>query len=197
MTTSPKSAGIISKPGKPEIAKIVPDLLAWFRERGYTVVVDPETAPYAHGIDVLTREEMGNRLLNFVVVLGGDGTLLSAARAVSKAGIPVLGVNLGSLGFLTEVPLADLYATLEAVDQNCCGTESRSMLECQLLRAAKCVAHYHALNDVVVNKSSIARLADFDLYINQDFVSNYKADGLIVATPTGSTAYSLAAGGPV
>src|SRR2546425_826248 len=85
MTASAKSAGIISKPGKPEIAKIVPELLAWFRERGYTLVVDPETAPYAHGIDVLTREEMGNRPLNFVVVLGGNGTLLSAARAVSKA----------------------------------------------------------------------------------------------------------------
>src|SRR5713101_6364730 len=146
MTASPKSAGIISKPGKPEIAKIVPELLAWFRERGYTLVVDPETAPYAQGIDVLTREEMGNRPLNFVVVLGGDGTLLSAARAVSKAGIPVLGVNLGSLGFLTEVPLEDLYPTLQGIEENCCGVESRSMLHCQLLRAGSCVAASDALN---------------------------------------------------
>src|SRR5437899_7488265 len=108
MTASAKSAGIISKPGKPEIAKIVPELLAWFRERGYTLVVDPETAPYAHGIDVLTREEMGNRPLNFVVVLGGDGTLLSAARAGSKAGIPVLEVKLGSVAFPPGVAAEDL-----------------------------------------------------------------------------------------
>jgi NAD+ kinase len=192
-----KSAAIFSKPAKPELAQIVPELLRWFREHGYQVVVDQETSAYASGPKVVERTAVTTHNPKFVVVLGGDGTLLAAARAVAKAGIPVLGVNLGSLGFLTEVPLSDLYATLEAVDQNCCGTEGRSMLECQLLRSGNCVVHYHALNDVVVNKSSIARLADFDLYINQDFVSNYKADGLIVATPTGSTAYSLAAGGPV
>ncbi|HKW66317.1 MAG TPA: NAD(+)/NADH kinase [Terriglobales bacterium] len=192
-----KTAAIFSKPAKPELAQIVPELLRWFRGHGYQVVVDQETSAYASGPEVVERTGVTTHNPKFVVVLGGDGTLLAAARAVAEAGIPVLGVNLGSLGFLTEVPLSDLYATLEAVDQNCCGTESRSMLECQLLRQGKCVAHYHALNDVVVNKSSIARLADFDLYINQDFVSNYKADGLIVATPTGSTAYSLAAAGPV
>ncbi len=192
-----KSAAIFSKPAKPELAQIVPELLRWLSEHGYQVVVDQETAAYASVPEVVERVAVAAREPKFVVVLGGDGTLLAAARAVAKAGIPVLGVNLGSLGFLTEVPLADLYATLEAVDQRKCGTEPRSMLSCHLLRDGKCVAQYHALNDVVVNKSSIARLADFDLYINQDFVSNYKADGLIVATPTGSTAYSLAAGGPI
>lgn len=192
-----KSAAIFSKPAKPELAQIVPELLRWLDEHGYQVVVDQETAAYAPVPEVVERVAVAAREPKFVVVLGGDGTLLAAARAVAKAGIPVLGVNLGSLGFLTEVPLADLYATLEAVDQKKCGTEPRSMLSCHLLRDGKCVAQYHALNDVVVNKSSIARLADFDLYINQDFVSNYKADGLIVATPTGSTAYSLAAGGPI
>ena len=92
-------AAIISKPNKPELAEIVPPLLTWFRDHHYQVVVDPETAPYAPGMEVLAREEMASHPLNFVLVLGGDGTLLSAARAVSKAGIPVLGVNLGSLGF--------------------------------------------------------------------------------------------------
>jgi NAD+ kinase len=192
-----KSAAIFSKPAKPELTQIVPELLRWLKERGYQVVVDQETSAYFSGPEVVERSAVAAREPKFVVVLGGDGTLLAAARAVAKAGIPVLGVNLGSLGFLTEVPLADLYPTLEAVDQNKCATEGRSMLHCQLLREGKCVAQYHALNDVVVNKSAIARLADFDLYINQDFVSNYKADGLIIATPTGSTAYSLAAGGPV
>jgi len=192
-----KSAAIFSKPAKPELAQIVPELLRWFQEHDYQVVVDQETAAYTSGVEAVERSAVAGRNPNFVVVLGGDGTLLAAARAVAKAGIPVLGVNLGSLGFLTEVPLADLYSTLAGMDQNKCGTELRSMLHCQLLRDGKCVAQYHALNDVVVNKSAIARLADFDLYIDQDFVSNYKADGLIVATPTGSTAYSLAAGGPI
>ena len=192
-----KSAAIFSKPAKPELAQIVPELLRWFQEHDYQVVVDQETAAYTSGAEAVERSAVAGRNPNFVVVLGGDGTLLAAARAVAKAGIPVLGVNLGSLGFLTEVPLADLYSTLAGMDQNKCGTELRSMLHCQLLRDGKCVAQYHALNDVVVNKSAIARLADFDLYIDQDFVSNYKADGLIVATPTGSTAYSLAAGGPI
>ena len=192
-----KSAAIFSKPAKPELAQIVPELLRWFQEHGYGVVVDQETSAYASGPEVVERAAVAAREPRFIVVLGGDGTLLAAARAVAKAGIPVLGVNLGSLGFLTEVPLPDLYPTLEALDQNKCGTEPRSMLSCRLLREGKCVAQYHALNDVVVNKSAIARLADFDLYINEDFVSNYKTDGLIVATPTGSTAYSLAAGGPI
>ena len=197
MSASHKSAGIISKPGKPEIATIVPKLLEWFGERGYAVVVDPETAPHASGMEVLARDEMGSRPLNFVVVLGGDGTLLSAARAVSKAGIPVLGVNLGSLGFLTEVPLADLYPTLQEIEKNCCNVETRSMVHCEVNRGGANIANFDALNDVVVGKGTIARLNHCDVYIDRVFVSRYQADSLIVSTPTGSTAYSLAAGGPI
>jgi NAD+ kinase len=140
---------------------------------------------------------MGSRPLNFVVVLGGDGTLLSAARAVSKAGIPVLGVNLGALGFLTEVPLEDLYPTLESIEQSCCNLESRSMVHCEVLRKDACVGSYDALNDVVVGKGTIARLNHCEVYVDRVFVSSYQADSLIVSTPTGSTAYSLAAGGPI
>jgi NAD+ kinase len=135
--------------------------------------------------------------LNFVVVLGGDGTLLSAARAVSKAGIPVLGVNLGSLGFLTEVPLEDLYPTLEGIERSCCNVEARSMVHCEVFRKDVCVGSYDALNDVVVGKGTIARLNHCDVSIDGVFVSSYQADSLIVSTPTGSTAYSLAAGGPI
>jgi NAD+ kinase len=129
--------------------------------------------------------------------LGGDGTLLSAARAVAHAGVPILAVNLGSLGFLTEVPLSEMYATLEAVNQGHCPIEDRSVLQCDVIRAEECIAQHYALNDVVVNKSAISRLVDFDLLIDGNFVFSYKADGVIVATPTGSTAYSLAAGGPI
>lgn len=192
-----KFAGIISKPGKAELADIVPPLLAWFREHQYQVVVDPETAPYARDMEVLTREAMASRPLNFVVVLGGDGTLLSAARALSKAGIPVLGINLGSLGFLTEVPLENLYATLHSIEQSCCNLDTRSMVHCEVLRKDACVGSFDALNDVVVGKGTIARLNHCDVYIDRVFVSSYQADSLIVSTATGSTAYSLAAGGPI
>lgn len=194
---SKKAAGIISKPNKQELADILPGLLQWFHERQYDVVADLETRPFAPGVEVLPRDTMGSRHLDFVVVLGGDGTLLSAARAVAKVGVPVLGINLGSLGFLTEVPLGNLYPTLEAIEAGRCEIEVRSMVNCEVFREDSKVGRYDAVNDVVVGKSTIARLNHCDVYIDQVFVSSYQADSLIVASPTGSTAYSLAAGGPV
>ena len=194
----PRSAAIISKPTKPELSRIAPEVAEWLRAHGYKVFIDPETAAYIPGsTNIVEREKLAEVAPEFVVVLGGDGTLLSAARAVACAGVPVLGINLGSLGFLTEVPLSELYSTLEAIEQGHCSVEARSMLHCRLERRGQVIAEHRALNDVVVNKSAIARLANFDLFIDKVFVSNYKADGLIVSTPTGSTAYSLAAGGPI
>lgn len=192
-----KSVAIVSKPGKPELVAIVPELVQWFRDHDYRVVADRETTGYASGIDIVDRKQLGSMGLNFVIVLGGDGTLLAAARAVAKAGVPVLGINLGSLGFLTEIPVEELYSTLEAIDKETCGTEQRSMVRCEVYRADACVARYDALNDVVVGKSTIARLNHCDVYVDKMFVSAYKADSLIVSSPTGSTAYSLAAGGPI
>jgi len=192
-----KSAGIVSKPEKAELSTLVPELLKWFRKHEYQVVVDRETAPFAQGVESLPREQLASRKLNFVVVLGGDGTLLSAARTVAKAGIPVLGVNLGSLGFLTEVRLEELYPTLEGIDAGKCGVENRAMVHCEVVRKDARVAGYDALNDIVVGKGTISRLNHCDVYVDGVFVSSYKADSLIVSTPTGSTAYSLAAGGPI
>jgi NAD+ kinase len=193
-----KSAAIISKPSKPELAAILPDLLGWFRKHGYRLYLDHETAGYiTDDAEIVARGEVGDKHPDFVLVLGGDGTLLSAARAVAHADVPILAVNLGSLGFLTEVPLAEMYSTLDAVEQGHCPVEERSVLQCQLIRAEECIALHFALNDVVVNKSAISRLVDFDLLIDGIFVFSYKADGVIIATPTGSTAYSLAAGGPI
>jgi NAD+ kinase len=192
-----KSAAIISKPWKKELAGILPELLGWFRQRDYQLYMDEETARYTNGEQVISREEIGRKHPEFALVLGGDGTLLSAARAVAHEGVPILAVNLGSLGFLTEVPLNELYAALEAVDRGECPVEERSVLDCRLVRSEECIARNFALNDVVVNKSAISRLVEFDLYIDNNFVFQYKADGVIIATPTGSTAYSLAAGGPV
>ena len=192
-----KSAAILSKPSKPELAAILPELLRWFRKRNYVLYLDEQTARYTNGEEVVPRKLIGQKHPDFALVLGGDGTLLSAARAVAHEGVPILAVNLGSLGFLTEVPLTEMYATLEAVDAAQCPFEERAVLDSQLMRGSECLAQHFALNDVVVNKSAISRLVDFDLLIDGVFVFNYKADGVIVSTPTGSTAYSLAAGGPI
>ncbi len=196
-SSSKKAVGIISKTEKPEIAEILPGLLQWFERHQYEVVLDPETPRVKPDLKVLTREEMARQSLRFVIVLGGDGTLLAGARAVAVAGIPVLGVNLGSLGFLTEVPLSDLYAALEAIDADRCSTGTRAMVHCDVFRQDTLVASYDAVNDVVVGKSTIARLNHCDVHIDGWFVSSYQADSLIVSTPTGSTAYCLAAGGPI
>ncbi|MGH9531677.1 MAG: NAD(+)/NADH kinase [Terriglobales bacterium] len=192
-----ESIAIISKPYRTGVERIASQLVDWLRAHNYRVIVDKETARYAPGDEEVDRADLAAKAPSLVVVLGGDGTMLAAARAVARTGIPILGVNLGSLGFLTEVPLPDLYPTLEAVHEKRCRIESRAMVHCCLLRQEKCVAEYDALNDIVVSKSALARIVDFDVEIDSQFVSNYKADGLIVATPTGSTAYSLAAGGPI
>jgi NAD+ kinase len=196
-TDRSKSVGIISKPDKRELVEILPRLYQWFRQKEYRLVIDPESAAYASGPDRVERAAFAALPLDFVVVLGGDGTLLSTSRVVAQAGIPVLGVNLGSLGFLTEVPLNELYDALDDVDQKRASVEARSMVQCELLREGNRVVNYAALNDVIVNKSAIARLNSYDLFVDRDFVTNYKADGLIISTPTGSTAYSMAAGGPI
>src|SRR5271166_5230171 len=164
-----KSVAIISKPSKAELATILPGLLSWFRQRGYQLYLDRETAQYTNGEEVVPREEIGAKHPDFALVLGGDGTLLSAARAVAHEGVPILAVNLGSLGFLTEVPLSEMQSTLEAIDAGNCPTEQRALLDCSLIRDGNKVARYFALNDAVVSKSAIARLLDFDLVIDGVF----------------------------
>ena len=139
-----KSVAIISKPAKPELAEILPPLFDWFAKHDYRVLIDAETASYARGPEIVTRLDLASHALDFVVVLGGDGTLLSTSRVVAKAGIPVLGVNLGTLGFLTEVPLAELYPALEEVDQKRATVESRSLVQCELFRAGKSIMSYAA-----------------------------------------------------
>jgi NAD+ kinase len=195
--SSQKTAALISRPDRPEVAKILPGLLSWLAEHGYRVIVDVETAKYAPGQEAVPRAQMSSRALDLVVVLGGDGTLLSAARDTATVDVPLLGVNLGSLGFLTEVPLQSLYPMLEAIAQGRAAVERRSLMQCQLLRGETVRGSYLVFNDAVVNKTALARLNTYDLYVDKAFVSSYRADGMIVATPTGSTAYSLAAGGPV
>jgi NAD+ kinase len=192
-----KVAAIISRPARSEVARTVPELLAWLHAHGYEVIVDPETAKYSDGEEEVSRSQMSSRSLDLVVVLGGDGTLLSAARATAAIDVPLLGVNLGSLGFLTDVPLSSLFSMLEAITKGEAAVEQRSLMQCDLLRGEDVLGSYLLFNDAVVNKTAIARLNNYDLFVDKIFVSSYRADGMIVATPTGSTAYSLSAGGPV
>jgi NAD+ kinase len=194
-------AAIISKPQKHELGTILPELQAWLAERGWTCVLDQESAAYLPGSQVegLTRAELAERKPDLVVVLGGDGTLLAAARAFAHTDIPLLSVNLGSLGFLTEVPLSELYSTLEAWCEGCAAVEVRSMMRAELYCAGqgKVTRQWDALNDVVVAKGTIARMADFAVEIDRQAAAAFRADGVILSTPTGSTAYNLAADGPI
>jgi NAD+ kinase len=195
--THQKIAAIISRPDRQEVAKIIPGLLTWLTEHNYQIVVDVETDKYVAGQEVVPRAQMAQKKLDLVVVLGGDGTLLSAARATATIDVPLLGVNLGSLGFLTDVPLGSLYPMLDAIAQDGAEVEHRSLMQVQLLRGETVRGSYLVFNDAVVNKTALAKLNTYDLYLDKVFVSSYRADGMIVATPTGSTAYSLSAGGPV
>jgi NAD+ kinase len=192
-----KIAAIISRPARPEVAKVVPGVVAWLVAHGYRVIIDQETARHSEGLEVVPRAQMSSHPLDLVVVLGGDGTLLSAARATAAIDVPLLGVNLGSLGFLTEVPLASLYPMLDAIVEGHATVAQRTLMQCDLLRGDEIRGSYLVFNDAVVNKTALARLNHYDLFVDKAFVSSYRADGMIVATPTGSTAYSLSAGGPV
>ena len=193
----PKTAAIISRPARPEVARTLPDLLKWLNDHGYEVIFDPETAKYSTGQREVLRSEMSSRHLDLVIVLGGDGTLLSAVRVTAATDAPLLGVNLGTLGFLTDIPLSSLFSMLDEIASGRAPIEQRSLMQCELLRDETVLGTFLAFNDVVVNKTALARLNSYDLFIDRSFVSSFRADGMIVATPTGSTAYSLSAGGPV
>ncbi len=186
MTT--KSVGIIYKHNHKPAMLEAKKLEEWFKKRGIKA-----------SSEEVERKESSviPKSVNWVVVLGGDGTLLGAARRIGRYGIPILGVNLGGLGFLTSIPLKRLYPVVEMMLDGHVEVESRIMLEAKVLRKDEIVGRFHVLNDVVINKMALARIIDLDVIINEEFLTTFKADGLIISTPTGSTAYNLAAGGPI
>ena len=190
-------AAIISKPQKPELATILPELIQWLADHKYEVVLDPDSAAYVDLSQGVSRVDLPLYHPNLVIVLGGDGTLLAAGRAFAKTTTPILSVNLGSLGFLTEIPLSDLYGTLDAWCNNCATIDVREMMHAEHRRDGEMLQCWEALNDVVVAKGTIARMADFSVEIDSQLVATFRADGIIVSTPTGSTAYNLAANGPI
>lgn len=188
---------IVCKPRKEELVHILPDLIVWLRNHGYDPLLDREGGVYSQAAPVIDRGEMPKYTPGLVIVLGGDGTLLSVARIFAATGTPILSVNLGFLGFLTEVRLADLYATLESWCASCHTLDRRTMLHSSVLRDNELVSSFEALNEVVVSKGDIARMGSFAVELDGRSVARFRADGVIVSTPTGSTAYTLAANGPI
>ncbi len=190
-----KKIGIISKTGKPEPAELAKGLLPWLKRKGCEVYVDKETASLL-SIEGSPRSQIPS-LVEIILVLGGDGTMLSVSRLVGDKEIPILGVNIGGLGFLTAVHKDEIYEVLEKVLTGKCPVEERIMLSACVFRHSECISEYSVVNDVVVNKGALARIIDLETYIDRSYVATFKADGLIVSTPTGSTAYALSAGGPI
>lgn len=190
-----KKIGIFSKQ-KPDISqKVLQELTSWLRERNYDILMGPKTAGIINETSDLKKEEIPSKA-DLIIVLGGDGTLLSVARLTHPFDVPILAVNLGSLGFLTEVALPELYKTLEQVLKGESGIERRMLLNALLKRDGQIVHDDLALNDVVINKSA-ARIVNLEVHVNGQYMTSYRADGLIISTPTGSTGYSLSAGGPI
>jgi NAD+ kinase len=175
------SVVIVTKPRQQNVARVAGELLQWFKSKNIPASLDSETA----------------RTADLAVVVGGDGTLLAASRLLGDRQIPILAINHGSLGFLTEVTLDEMYPALERVLGGQFVTEQRMMMDVRVARGKAPAASYRALNDVVINKGTLARIIEFETRVDGNYVSRFRADGLIVATPTGSTAYNLSAGGPI
>jgi len=191
-----KTVGILTKPKFPDVQQTLKQLAGWLRERGKEVVLDAKTAALIGEPAGYKKTEVATRS-DLMVVLGGDGTMLSAARLLEERAVPILGVNMGGLGFLTEVSVDQLYPTLEKIFAGEFAIEERLMLRARIHRHGEHVAQATVLNDVVVSKGTLARLIELHIAIDGHFVTSLRADGVIVATPTGSTAYSLSAGGPI
>jgi NAD+ kinase len=187
-----ETAGVVIKPHAPNIEEILRGLMQGLAEREITCLLEDVAARKLHIKDGIPREELPGRV-DLIIVLGGDGTLLSVAHLAALKGVPVLGVNMGRLGFLTEVPTDELYVTLDSFLAS-----QEEVISPRLLLEARCRdKSYYCLNDVVINKGAVARMIQIGIWIDEKEIVALKADGLIVSTPTGSTAYSLSAGGPI
>jgi len=191
-----KKIGIISKPRKRDAGPVLSDLVKWLKEKEIEPLMDQETAGLIDFDSSHKRPDIAI-LSDFIIVLGGDGTLISVARLIGSRGTPILGVNLGSLGFLTEVTLDEMYPLLEKILAGEISIDERWTLEVSVQRGDKELAKYTVLNDVVINKGALARMILMETVIDGRYLNTYRADGLIISTPTGSTAYSLSAGGPI
>jgi len=197
-----KRIGIIAKKNKPEAVTIAGNLVDWLRSKNIEVYIEKEMGKVLSPIlsespwKSIEREDIPTDV-EMIIVLGGDGTLLSVARQVWNKNIPILGVNLGGLGFLTEITLDELYSVLERVVRDDFEINEREVLNAGVIRRGERIAEFIVLNDAVINKGALARIIDLETTINGEYLSTFRSDGLIISTPTGSTAYNLSAGGPI
>jgi|WetSurMetagenome_2_1015567.scaffolds.fasta_scaffold44923_1 NAD+ kinase len=197
MSHSVNKIGLILKQHDPRVRVIVADIVPWLRSRGIEIYLDKgSVGEYPAQVKIVAPEDLASNV-DVVAVFGGDGTLLYAARLVAESGVPILGVNLGSLGFLTEVTLDEMHSAFEALLSGSYHLEERILLEVEVLREGEISARYLALNDAIIAKSALARIIEIELSINSQLVTVTRADGLIISTPTGSTGYNLSAGGPI
>jgi NAD+ kinase len=190
--------GIIAKKNKPEAVAIARHLVEWLQPKKIQVYIEEEIGELLSPTlwKPIQREAIPTDV-EMIIVLGGDGTLLSVARQVWNKNIPILGVNLGGLGFLTEITLDELYPVLEKVLQNEFEINERDVLNAEVIRRGERIAEFIVLNDAVINKGALARIIDLETTIDGEYLSTFRSDGLIISTPTGSTAYNLSAGGPI
>ena len=190
--------GLVAKPDAAQAQSVILRLLDWFAARGRTVVLEKETAGLvpAASVAVARKSDLPGQV-DLLIVLGGDGTLLSMARAVGDLGVPILGVNLGGLGFLTATTLDEMLPALDTLLADGMEIEERMMLGARLVRGGQVIGEHLALNDVVITKSAMSRIIDLAVSVGGRHAISYRADGLIISTPTGSTAYNLSAGGPI
>lgn len=191
-----KRVGVFAKRNHPEAVEIAREVTQWLQERGIEVFHDKALAEDLGTIQGYPGGSIP-AMVNLIVVLGGDGTLISVARKVGDLRTPILGVNLGSLGFLTEITLQEIFPVLEQVVRGDFTVSSRMMLDAVVRREGREVGRYRVLNDVVINKGALARIIDMEASVDDVYLTTFKADGLIISTPTGSTGYNLAAGGPI
>jgi NAD+ kinase len=197
-----KRVGIVVKPRQPDAVKTVCAVVEWLGERGIAVAGGPEIERERIEretgclVAALDHDQLAASV-DLMLVLGGDGTMIATARMVGDTEVPVLGVNYGGLGYLAEFRVEELYTALESILMGNYRLDTRVMLAVQLMRGNEEVARTRVLNDAVINKSALARIIEIETHLNQQYVNSFRADGLIVSTPTGSTAYNLSAGGPV
>ncbi len=192
-----KTIGVVVGPQKSAAMKVVLDLQEWCKQRGVELHAAEPIAAYANcSVMAMDGEELVEDL-DLIVVLGGDGTMLGASRLVGMRRIPVLGVNFGHLGYLTEFTLQELFSAFEGLAEGSYLIDNRMMIDVGIKRAGQVIETYRALNDAVINRSVRAQMVELECFVDEQFVNSFRADGMIIATPTGSTAYSLSAGGPI